>query len=592
MINRPPSTDSQPPTTDHRLPTTHSWKNDFYLWLPLACVSWWLAWKYQDRFISDWDGFDYTASVVEETYSVLGLGRALFLGYNRLLWQAASSWFHWPPEQVYLLIRYGVIAQTGVAIIGIYALCKELSASKLSAFFSALIVVASPYFITYSGRAMSEIPGFLMLSWSLWWMLRGLRLGRQWQFLMAAFLVGLSANVREFAVFYFPFVALAAWWRGVKWRTVALALALTGLAAGAGILFWYLRDGNLYRDAVITWYRLSAEERRRFPVSINNIWFLGKFTFIASATVAVLVPLALAWLASKRRLRLLWMFGLCGLLADLVLLLNHDLPVNPRYALTGLLGLAAVSGWCLAELLRGGRIHNKSANLASVQALSPQRRGERRGSAEREFESQTSWSKNNKLKSWTEGAQRVWRNLCETSAELCASAVKKIPGSIVSRLTLPSFSWRGVLILLSLIVMTKATWNYEAKELYSAEWNANGALRFIAQVERLPWNTGFIVGQRSPLIHYFSAIGVQPYWRTISPGSGWPDGKLDKAIADFFYAGREVYIDFDPEIWQTGVRENSREAAGLEMIRRHYELKFISDNFYQVLCKKPGLAEP
>ena len=189
-------------------------------------------------------------------------------------------------------------------------------------------------------------------------------------------------------------------------------------------------------------------------------------------------------------------------MADLVLLANHDLPVNPRYLLTGLLGLAAVSGWCLAELLR----------LRPV---------------------------------------------------------------------------RGAILLLGLIALTKATWNYEAKELYSAEWNANGALRFIAKVEHLPWNSGFIVGQRSPLIHYFSSIGVQPYWLTISPGSGWPDDKLDKAIDDFFYAGRVVYVDFDPEIWQTGVRENSREAAGLDLIRRSYELERISDQFYRIVRKNP-----
>ncbi len=429
---------------------------------------------------------------------MLGLGRALFLGYNHLLWKAAHHWLSWPPERAYLLLRYGVIAQTGLAIIGIYALCKELSASKLAAFFGALIVVASPYFITYSGRSMSEIPGFLMLSWSLWWMLRSLRLGRLCSFLIAAFLIGLSANMREFAIFYFPFIALAGWVHGVKWKTIALALMLTAMAASAGMIFWYLHEGNLYLDAVTKWYGLSAEERRRFPVSIRNFWFFGRFAFICSATVVMLAPLGMVWLWAKKHLRLLWMFGLCGLVADLVLLINHDLPVNPRYLLTGLLGLAAVSGWCLAELIR----------------LRP---------------------------------------------------------------------LRGALILLSMIVLTKATWNYEAKELYSAEWNAKGALRFIAKVEKLPWNSGFIVGQRSPLIHYFSAIGVQPYWLTISPGSGWPDGKLDKAIDDFFYAGRVVYVDFDPEIWQTGVRENSREAAGLEMIRSHYELEHIRDQFYRIV---------
>src|SRR5215210_5885327 len=111
----------QSPISNLQSPTSNSraWIKDFYLWLPLACASWWLAWKYQDRFISDWDGFDYTAYVVDGTPSALGLGRALFLGYNRLLWLAAHRWLSWPPEQAHLILRYGAIALTGLVIMGV-----------------------------------------------------------------------------------------------------------------------------------------------------------------------------------------------------------------------------------------------------------------------------------------------------------------------------------------------------------------------------------------------------------------------------------------------------------------------------------------
>src|SRR5690348_17069629 len=188
MINPVPS-----PVSD-----SHNWIKDIYLWLPLACVSWWLAWKYQDRFISDWDGFDYTAYTIEGEPSALGLGRALFLGYNHLLWRAAHAYLNWPPEQAHLILRYGAIALTGPAITGVYALCKELTATRLAAFFGALIFAASPFFITYSGRAMSEIPAYAMLGFSLWWMVRSLRLGRMGSFFLAAFLIGFGANIREF----------------------------------------------------------------------------------------------------------------------------------------------------------------------------------------------------------------------------------------------------------------------------------------------------------------------------------------------------------------------------------------------------------
>jgi len=480
---------------------SHNWIKDIYLWLPLACLSWWLAWKYQDRFISDWDGFDYTAYTIEGEPSALGLGRALFLGYNHLLWRVAHRWLNWPPEQAHLILRYGAIALAGPAVTGVYALCKELTASRWAAFFGALIFAASPFFITYSGRAMSEVPAFAMLGFSLWWMVRSLRLGRMGGFFFAAFLIGFSANIREFAIFYFPFIPLAARFYGLKWRYGMAALAVAVVAALAGMMFWTWHDGKLYWATVGTWYRLSAQERRVHPVTVKNFWFLAEYAFNCSTAVAMLTPLALVWLGSKRTLRPLLMLGLCGLAADLVLLANHDLPVNPRYLLTGLLGLAAVCGWALAALLR---LH----------------------------------------------------------------------------------LLRGALILLGLAALTKATYNYEAKELYDAEWNAHRSLAYIAQVEKLPWNSGFIVGLHSPLIHFLQGVGAHPYWKAIAPGAPWPDEKLDAAIQDYFYAGRIVYVDFDPELWQSGARENSREAAGLEKIKREYNLEWIHDSFYRIVEKR------
>lgn len=487
------------------LTDAHDWKRDFYLWLPLACASWWLAWHLQDQFISDWDGFDYTTYTVRHLPTALGLGRALFLGYNYLLWEAAHRWFDVPPEQAYLVIRYGVIAQTGLAIIGVYALCKELTARRLAAWFGALIVAASPYFIIYSGRAMSEIPAFLLLSWALWWMSRSLRRGQTGRFLIAACLVGLSANLREFALFYLPFIPLATWVYGRRWRLSLSAFALAVVSAFAGMIFWASYD-YLYLPTIMKWWGLSAQERDLNPVTPQNFRFLAVYAFHCSAVVMVLTPLALAWLWARREQRLLFLFGLCGLLANLVLLANHDLSVNPRYLLTGLLGLAAACGWCLAEM------------------FSLQRR-------------------------------------------------------------------RGAVLLIGLAALTLPTYFRTAKELYDHQWAARGAREYVEKIKHLPWNSGFIVGSRTPLIGLLSGVRAKPHWLVIAPGSGWPDDKLDKALDDFFYAGRMVYVDFDPELWQTGAREKSREAAGLEMIKRRYELEHIRDQFYRIVRRKPETTD-
>lgn len=476
----------------------HFWVQDIYLWLPLALLSWWLAYTLRDPFISDWDGFDYTYYTVQGLPSALGLSRALFLGYNHWLWKIAEHWWHWPPEQAYLLLRYGAIVQAGLATTSFYALYKELSASRLAAFLGALLMAASPYYIIYSGRAMSEIPAFLWLGWSLWWLVRSARRQHPNQFLLAALLVGASANLREFAVFYFPFIMFASWLYRLAWWRGFLALGLAGLAAVTGMIFWALYDTDNYLRAVINWYTLSAHERSLHPVTLENFWFLGKFSFDTSAVATFVGALALTTFIRRPKSWALLGLGGCGLGANLLLLINHDLSVNPRYMLTGLLGLAAVSGGWLAQTIQTQR-------------------------------------------------------------------------------------WRSVPLLLGLLVLTKGTYNGMAKELYDQNWSARAAQSYVAKIADLPWNSAFIVGARTPLVHFLSGVGARPTWRVIPPGAGWPDEKLDERINGFLLAGRRVYVDFDPELWQTGARTTSREQQGLEMIKRDYELELVREHLYRIL---------
>src|SRR5262249_36096635 len=190
-----------------------------------------------------------------------------------------------------------------------------------------------------------------------------------------------------------------------------------------------------------------------------NLLFLPDYASNCSAVIPTLSPLDLIWLWTKPRLRALAALGLVGLAANLSLLANHDLAVNPRYLMTGLVGLAAACGWCLAELI------------------------ERR---------------------------RLW----------------------------------ATPLLLSLIVLTKGSYNHMAKELYDELWGARAARDYVAKSADLPWNSAFIVGSRTPLVNFLAGVKARPHWLAITPGAGWPDDKLGEAIQDFFYAGRSVYVDF------------------------------------------------
>src|SRR5262249_22793662 len=180
---------------------------------------------------------------------------------------------------------------------------------------------------------------------------RSLKRGSTRGFYLSSLLFGLSANMREFAVFYLPAIPLVAWHFGRRWISGLIALAVACVSALSGAIFWSLYRAAYYIPAVINWYRLSAQEAKVHPVTIRNLGFLATYAWACSPIATVIGPLSLKPLAKFRSLRPLLIIGALGLLADLVLLANWDLPVNPRYPLTGLVGLAGVAGWGIAELI-------------------------------------------------------------------------------------------------------------------------------------------------------------------------------------------------------------------------------------------------
>lgn len=515
----------------------HHWKKDYWLWLPLMLITWRLAWHYQDTFISDWDTFDYTAQVVQGVPTALGLGRALFLGYNRGLWLLAHHWFSLPPEKAYLILRYSVIALSAPAIVGIYALYKELTKSRIVACAGALLFVNSPYFIIYSGRGMSEIPGLLTFAWGAWWMFRNLRLGKMWQSIIGAGLFGLSANMREFSVFYFPVIALAGL---VKWATaeslvlrfsalsiieswlVRFGLTLKNfrwvvgasvvglLATFAGPIFWALYWPEYYLPALRGWYSLSAQERQLHPVDFSRNWeHLISFGYECSCIAISLAPLALAWIGvrlwrDKENRASLWpllWLGVFGWLSVLAMLENHDLPVNPRYLLLALPGVALTCGWFLADLIK----RHYFLTAAGLIYLSYFAMGEQ-------------WPK----------------------------------------------------------IEEKMRWQREANE---------AASQYLSRIDNLNRDAVFIVGSRTPLVNFYRSIGARPNWKTIAAGSGWPDEQLDDLIDQHLSEGRAVYVDFDENLWKNGERGENREAPGLTLIQRTYQVETLHGKLCRVLKK-------
>jgi hypothetical protein len=465
---------------------------------PLLLLTWWLAWNFQDPFISDWDGFDYTVSIVRGLPSPLGLGRALFIGYNHLLWKLLFHLNFIRHDESYLILRYGSILLSGPAVAGIYALTHELTRNRLAAFLAGLLLATSPFFIIYSGRSMSEIPGICILNWSLWGLVRSLKRRDVLLVLLSAGLIGLGANVREIAIFYLPFIPATILLARFQWPLALASFALAIATALSGMLFWILNRGYLYWNEVITWYRLSAQERRLYPVTFQNFSLFSDYAYDCSVAAVILVPLVFALLWPRKEYRTLLVLGLLGLLADITMLINHDLSVNPRYLLSGMVGLAPVCGWGLAELYD----------------LAP---------------------------------------------------------------------WRTRFLAAGLIIISMANFVQLWPSFYWQAHNSRTASVYLDRIRDFPWNSAFIVGARSPLINYYAGIEARPNWKTISPGSGWPDEKLGEAIDDLILAGRVVYVDFDPQLWQHGARASSRESSGLQWIRQQYCLQPIREQLYRIV---------
>lgn len=317
-------------------------------WLPVAALVFALALVFVDPFAGDWDALDYTVLALEGRPSSMLLGRTLFILFNHLLWRAAHALVEFPREQAYLLFKYAVVVQSPLAVVACWTLAKELTRSAHAATLAALLVGLSPFFIIYSGQAMTEIPAILLLAVALVVHLRGLRLRRRLLVLAGAALLGLGANVREASLLYAPWLVLMplayGWrWRGAEGKTTVLAALVFLLCAFGPFALLFALDLGDYRAWWWAWFRSAQAESARHPVSVGNLRALLAYFFIAAPVVLVVLPFALAR-AWRRGCSPLLVAALVGLAANLALIAHYSLVLNGRYLLTGLPALAPLVG--------------------------------------------------------------------------------------------------------------------------------------------------------------------------------------------------------------------------------------------------------
>lgn len=314
-----------------------------------------LAFVFRDPFAGDWDSLDYTVLALEGKPSSMLLGRMFFIFTNGFIFRVAHYLFGLEPANAYLLFKYFVIVQTPFAVAIFWQFTREFTDSKQAATFAALMLALSPYFIIYSGQAMTEIPSLLWLSIALLIHWRGLRERRAWLILLGAVVMGAGTNIRELAALYGAWLVcapLAVYGRSLTRRDLivtATACALFFVCAFLPFVVWYGFNIEGYRDAWWGWVTASQAETARHPVALANFRELFAYFFFVAPIPLVLLPLA-AWREwHARGFSPLLALAVVGLFANLSLIVHYSLTLNGRYMLTGLPGLAPLIGLFIAH---------------------------------------------------------------------------------------------------------------------------------------------------------------------------------------------------------------------------------------------------
>ena len=334
---------SLPETT---APPTKNFLRSYPYWLPPVVLSIALNLYFLNPFIGDWDGLEYTVYSLRGAPSPMALGRSLFTLFNHALYVIAHAVFSAPPEKAYLIFKYAVVVESGLAIIVCWVFARDLTGSRKPATIAALLVACSPMFVIYSGQVMTDVPSVLLATTALLVHLRGIQQRRVWLVLLGAGLLGLGINLRETVGFYLPWLVIAPFVSGWKLDRRALAVVGFSLVIFSGCAFgifalWFTDPA--YRATWHVWLSSMRNESARHPIGIANLRSFLVYFFLASPLVFVALPFA-AWKEWRERgWSLLLTAAGVGLFATAMLFFNYSTTINWRYFLTGLPALAPLA---------------------------------------------------------------------------------------------------------------------------------------------------------------------------------------------------------------------------------------------------------
>lgn len=235
----------------------------------------------------------------------------------------------------------------GVVLL-VYWLARRLLRDTLAAALAMFVMLGTPYFIKYAGRAMTDVPVTLLFvcavcAWSLaeeqpgWYLAAG---GFTAMALMARGLIGFALPL-TFAAHLIAVRRRPAW----RYLIPALIIALAPLTAWYGYLLVRYRDYfvNLHQGWLVREvYGPLNPPWRRYTGAVEYLWMLAKSYW---PWLPVMVAGGVAIVRERRRplfLLLCWIGGvfiLCAAARSRVL--RYMLPAYPAFAILSAIGLAA-----------------------------------------------------------------------------------------------------------------------------------------------------------------------------------------------------------------------------------------------------------
>src|SRR5258708_5358693 len=140
-----------------------------------------------------------------------------------------------------------------------------------------------------------------------------------------------------------------------------------------------------------------------------------------------------------------------------------------------------------------------------------------------------------------------WRYLSTGLPALAPLCANYLFGSMTRRL---GTERRAFITSAAAIALIGVSFGVFLWPLRSATVNVRAASKvYDRELMKVPRDAVMISGAQTVAVIYWRGVGAGG-WDGIGPGAGWPQGKLEKTIADYLHSGRRVLLDAELHWWQ------------------------------------------